>query len=80
MARVTVEDCLEQVPSRFRLVVMTSVRTKQLMRGAKSLVPGAENRFVVTALREVAAGLVKADVEPESPRSDPEPEAETAED
>ncbi len=79
MARVTVEDCLEQVPSRFRLVVMTSVRTKQLMRGAKSLVPAAENRFVVTALREVAAGLVKADVEPEAPPSDPEPEAETAE-
>ncbi len=80
MARVTVEDCLEQVPSRFRLVVMTSVRTKQLMRGAKSLVSAGENRSVVTALREVAAGLVKPDVEPEGPPSELEPEAETAED
>jgi DNA-directed RNA polymerase subunit omega len=80
MARVTVEDCLEQVPSRFWLVVMTSVRTKQLMRGAKPLVQAGENRSVVTALREVAAGLVKADVEPEGPPSDAEPEAETAED
>lgn len=63
MARVTIEDCLEQVPNRFVLVLMAGVRTKQLMRGARTLVPQGENRSVVTGLREVAAGLVRPDVE-----------------
>ncbi len=74
MARVTIEDCLEQVPSRFGLVVMAGLRTKQLMRGAKPLVQAAENRAVVTALREVAAGLVRPDVDLEAQPSETEGE------
>ena len=35
-----------------------AVRTKQIMRGARPLVNPGENKSVVTALREVAAGLV----------------------
>ncbi len=74
MARVTIEDCLEQVPNRFGLVVMVGVRTKQLMRGARPLVQAAENRAVVTALREVAAGLVRPDVDLEAQPSEAEGE------
>jgi DNA-directed RNA polymerase subunit omega len=61
MARITIEDCTEQVPNHFTLVLMTSVRTKQLKRGSKPQVPPGENRAVVTALREIAAGVVQTD-------------------
>ena len=71
MARVTIEDCLEQVPSRFALVIMTGVRTKQLMRGARPLIQASENRSVVTALREVAAGYIRPDVELEAETVEP---------
>lgn len=58
MARVTVEDCLEKVPNRFALVLMVSKRVKQLMKGAEGTVAVRNNKMVVTALREVAAGNV----------------------
>lgn len=57
MARVTVEDCLERVPSRFRLIHLTVKRVRQLRKGAKPLVE-CDNREIVTALREIAAGKV----------------------
>jgi DNA-directed RNA polymerase subunit omega len=63
MARITIEDCTERVGNRFALVLMVSVRTKQLMRGAKALVKAGENKSVVNALREVAAGHVQSDIE-----------------
>jgi DNA-directed RNA polymerase subunit omega len=63
MARITIEDCTERVGNRFALVLMVSVRTKQLMRGAKALVKTGENKSVVNALREVAAGHVSSDIE-----------------
>jgi DNA-directed RNA polymerase subunit omega len=58
MARVTVEDCLEKVASRFELVVLASKRAKQLFKGAKPLIE-TDNREIVTALREIAAGKVR---------------------
>jgi len=58
MARITVEDCLKKVESRFELVILAARRAKMIMRGAKPLVE-ADNRPIVTALREVAAGDVK---------------------
>jgi DNA-directed RNA polymerase subunit omega len=62
MARVTVEDCLEQIPNRFSLVLVASERTKQLLHGADDMIDDARsNKEVVTALREIAAGLVKLD-------------------
>ncbi len=74
MARVTIEDCLEQVPSRFALVIMAAVRTKQLMRGARALVQSTENRSVVTSLREVAAGYIRPDIELSTEPEEPTPE------
>ena len=58
MARITVEDCLKKVESRFELVILAARRAKLLMRGAKPLVE-ADNRAIVMSLREVAAGKVK---------------------
>jgi DNA-directed RNA polymerase subunit omega len=61
MARITIEDCTQKVPNHFALVLMTSVRTKQLKRGSRPQVSPGENKAVVTALREIAAGIVQTD-------------------
>jgi DNA-directed RNA polymerase subunit omega len=58
MARVTVEDCLELVPNRFALVILAAERARQLSRGASALVD-CDNKPAVTALREIAEGMVK---------------------
>jgi DNA-directed RNA polymerase subunit omega len=58
MARITVEDCLKRVESRFQLVMLAARRAKMIMKGAKPLIE-ADNRPIVMALREVAAGKVK---------------------
>ena len=58
MARITVEDCLRKVGSRFELVILAARREKMIMKGAKPLVE-SDNRSIVNALREVAAGKVK---------------------
>lgn len=57
MARITVEDCLDKVSSRFELVMLASIRAKQLLKGAKPVVD-SDNRDIVIALREIAAGKV----------------------
>ncbi|MFM7140902.1 MAG: DNA-directed RNA polymerase subunit omega [Alphaproteobacteria bacterium] len=58
MARVTVEDCLVRVPSRFELVLLGARRAKQLLKGARPLVE-SHNKEVVTALREIAEDKVQ---------------------
>lgn len=58
MARVTVEDCLEQEENRFALVVLAATRTRSLMKGSPSLV-NARNKAPVISLREIAAGKVR---------------------
>jgi DNA-directed RNA polymerase subunit omega len=58
MARVTVEDCLEKVDNRFALVLLAARRTKQLLKGSQPLIDKTDNKPIVTALREVAAGKV----------------------
>lgn len=57
MARITVEDCLQQVESRFSLVVLGAKRAKMLIKGAPPLVH-SDNKYIVNALREIAAGKV----------------------
>lgn len=58
MARITVEDCLDKVSSRFELVLLASKRARQLQKGAKPLIV-SDNRDIVIALREIAAGKVR---------------------
>ncbi|MBW1877904.1 MAG: DNA-directed RNA polymerase subunit omega [Deltaproteobacteria bacterium] len=62
MARITVEDCLQHVPNRFSLVLVAAERTKQLLKGADPRVgEDIDNKEVVIALREIAAGEFKID-------------------
>jgi DNA-directed RNA polymerase subunit omega len=58
MARVTIEDCLDRVESRFSLVHLAVRRVLQLRNGAVPLVNTPKNKEVVIALREIAAGAV----------------------
>ncbi|MED5465747.1 MAG: DNA-directed RNA polymerase subunit omega [Myxococcota bacterium] len=58
MARVTVEDCLDNVDNRFALVILSAQRARQLLKGAKPTVEHTKNKAAVTSLREIAAGNV----------------------
>ena len=63
MARVTVEDCLENVANRFELVMVASKRARQLATGGKDpMVDEESDKPTVVALREIADGFVTADI------------------
>ncbi len=69
MARVTVEDCLENVENRFELVMVSSKRARQIATGGKdALVPLENDKPTVLALREIAEGLVDASILEEKPQ------------
>ena len=67
MARVTVEDCLEHVDSRFDLVIKAAKRARSIAMGSDPLVNWENDKPTVVALREIAEGL-----EPVEPKSDEE--------
>ncbi len=59
MARVTVEDCLENVENRFALVMLATKRSRQLATGGREpKVPVENDKPTVIALREIAAGVI----------------------
>ena len=58
MARVTVEDCLENVDNRFELVLVASKRAREISNGADPMVDVQNDKPTVLALREIAKGLV----------------------
>jgi DNA-directed RNA polymerase subunit omega len=63
MARVTVEDCLENVANRFELVMVASKRARQLATGGKDpMVQEESDKSTVIALREIAEGLVTNEI------------------
>jgi DNA-directed RNA polymerase subunit omega len=63
MARVTVEDCLDNVVNRFELVMLATKRSRQLATGGKEPKVAWENdKPTVVALREIAAGLVNDEI------------------
>ena len=62
MARITVEDCLENVENRFELVLVAARRTRQLQLGHNPLVPEDRDKHTVIALREIAEGLITSDI------------------
>lgn len=61
MARLTIEDCLDKVNNRYDLVLLASKRARQLALGREPLVNSDNEKPAVTALREIAEGLVNAD-------------------
>ena len=62
MARITVEDCLAHVDNNFALVLKAAKRARDISHGAQPLVPEEGDKPTVVALREIAEGLVGAEV------------------
>jgi DNA-directed RNA polymerase subunit omega len=58
MARVTVEDCIVNVPNRFDLVMMAAWRSRQMANGAPPSIARDNDKNPVIALREIAGGSV----------------------
>ncbi|MDF0749929.1 DNA-directed RNA polymerase subunit omega [Marinobacter sp. 71-i] len=63
MARVTVEDCLENVDNRFQLVMLATKRARQIAtKGFEPLVAEENDKPTVIALREIAEGKITRDL------------------
>lgn len=62
MARVTVEDCLDNVENRFQLVLVAAKRARQIALGAQAHVDAENDKPTVVALREISFGLVGPEV------------------
>jgi len=72
MARITVEDCLENVDNLFDLVIVAAKRARKLANGAEPLVEWENDKPTVVALREIAEGLITQEIldEIEQPEED----------
>ncbi len=62
MARVTVEDCLENVDNRFELVLVATKRARQFEMGQDPKIAWENDKPTVVALREIAKGLTNASI------------------
>jgi DNA-directed RNA polymerase subunit omega len=62
MARVTIEDCLDNVDNRFQLVLAAAKRARQISLGAEPYVALENDKPTVIALREIAGGHVTRDI------------------
>ena len=58
MARITVEDCVEQIGNMFQLVLVAAKRARQLANGAEAMVDWENDKPTVVALREIAEGYI----------------------
>ncbi len=61
MARITVEDCIARVPSRFELVMLAAQRARDISAGAPLTVDRDNDKNPVVALREIAQGTIDLD-------------------
>jgi len=78
MARITVEDCLQNVPNLFQLVLVAAKRARRLANGAEPTVDAENDKPTVLALREIAEGHIGPEILEEADRPPlemlPEPE------
>jgi DNA-directed RNA polymerase subunit omega len=72
MARVTVEDCLQNVDNLFQLVLLASQRARRLANGAEATVPHDNDKVTVIALREIAEGNITPEMLAEPEPAPPE--------
>lgn len=77
MARVTVEDCLQNVDNLFQLVLLAAQRARRLANGAEPTVPWENDKPTVVALREIAEGNITPEMLRE-PEPEPEPTLDSA--
>jgi DNA-directed RNA polymerase subunit omega len=61
MARVTVEDCIDKLPNRFELVLLSAHRARMISQGAPLSVERDNDKNPVVALREIADESVNTD-------------------
>ena len=57
MARVTVDDCIQNIPNRFQMTLAATYRARQITAGATPMVDIDRDKPTVLALRELAQGL-----------------------
>lgn len=78
MARITVEDCLSNIPNLFQLVLVAAKRARRLANGAEATVEWENDKPTVVALREIAAGHIGPEIleEVEQPTPEIMPESE----
>ena len=62
MARITVEECLTQIPNRFELTLAAAYRARQLVNGASHLVEDSNDKPTVVAVREISEGKVGKEI------------------
>ncbi len=62
MARITVEDCTDNISNMFQLVLVAAKRARQLANGAEPGVEWENDKPTVVALREVAEGHVSESI------------------
>ncbi|MCL2829672.1 MAG: DNA-directed RNA polymerase subunit omega [Betaproteobacteria bacterium] len=62
MARITVDDCIQRIPNRFRMTLTAAYRARQLAGGAAPHVDDERDKPTVIALREIASGLIGTEV------------------
>ena len=62
MARVTVEDCLDNVDNRFQLVLVATKRARQIANGKQPMVELENDKPTVVALREISEGYITRDI------------------
>lgn len=81
MARVTVEDCLDNVDNRFQLVLVATKRARQLANGVEPFVAWENDKPTIVALREIAEGKIGPSIldEPVKPEFSVEEELVAAE-
>jgi DNA-directed RNA polymerase subunit omega len=61
MARVTIEDCIDKLPNRFELVLLSAHRARLLSQGAPMTVDRDRDKDPVVALREIAGETINKD-------------------
>ena len=62
MARITVEECLVNIPNRVDLTLSAAYRARQIANGAAHLVPESRDKPTVVALREISKGKVGIEI------------------
>ena len=82
MARITVEDCLDNIDNIFEMVLVAAKRARRVAHGADPMVELENDKPTVIALREIAEGLVSPSIleEIEEPVTDDLLQTESSDD
>ena len=62
MARITVDDCLKNIPNSFEMSLAATYRARQITNGAQPMLESNRDKPTVIALRELAAGKYGSEI------------------